>query len=250
MRKKTIAGNWKMNLDSSAATSLANDIKASEANFNCSVILFPSFLFLESVKTILGNGKIHLGAQNCSHRQNGAFTGEVSAQQLKSSGIEYVIIGHSERREHYNETNEILKEKLAMALKHNLKPVFCCGEPKQIREANGQEDYVLKQLQESLFGFSENEISNITIAYEPIWAIGTGLNATSAQAQQMHTFIRQQFAKQYSNNFAQQLSILYGGSCNPTNAKELFSCPDVDGSLVGGASLNARDFLSIIQAAQ
>ncbi len=250
MRKKIIAGNWKMNLDLQTAAGLAKDIVAHEGSLKCEVLLFPSFVFLESVKNILNKSKINIGAQNCSHRENGAFTGEVSAQQLKSLGIEYVLIGHSERREHYNERNEILKEKLKIALKYNLKPVFCCGEPKQIREANGQEDFVLNQLKESLFGFSATEISNIIIAYEPVWAIGTGLNATAEQASNMHAFIRKQFAKKYSDSFSAQLPILYGGSCNPSNAKELFSCPDVDGSLVGGASLNASDFLAIIQASQ
>ena len=249
-RKKIVAGNWKMNLNSVSAVQLAKDIKAQENSFKCEVIVCPSFIFLSEVKKINGStGIVKTGAQNCSNKEGGAYTGEVSVSQLKSAGIEYVIIGHSERREHYHETNEQLREKLQLALKHGLKPIFCCGEPLQIRQANQQSEYVKKQLEESLFVFTAEEVSNITIAYEPIWAIGTGLNATPAQAQEIHAFIRSQLAAKYSNELADKTRILYGGSCKPDNAAELFACPDVDGGLIGGASLKANDFLAIIALA-
>jgi triosephosphate isomerase len=249
MRKKMVAGNWKMNLDMHAAIQLARDVKAAEHSFKCEVVLIPSFIFLEGVNGVIKTSKVRIGAQNCSERENGAFTGEVSAAQLKSDRIEYVIIGHSERREHYGELNEMLRKKLKMAFTAGLKPIFCCGEPLEVREKNEQENFVLKQLQESVFGFKAAEIANLVLAYEPVWAIGTGKTATAAQAQEMHAFIRKQFAEKYSVSFADNLPILYGGSCKPSNASELFSCPDVDGGLIGGASLIASDFVAIIDKA-
>ena len=247
-RKKLVAGNWKMNLDIAEAIKLAGDIKAARGNFGCDVLLIPSYLFIAEVKHIVYATGIHLGAQNCSLFENGAFTGEVSAKQLKGAGVEYIIIGHSERREHFNENHGILKQKLEVALKYGLKPIFCCGEPLQVRQEDNQKEYVLKQLQESLFDLSAKEIDHITIAYEPIWAIGTGLNATPAQAQEMHAFIRKELSAKHP--IALQTRILYGGSCKPDNAKDLFACPDVDGGLVGGASLTAKDFIAITAAAK
>ena len=247
-RKKLVAGNWKMNLEISEAIKLANDIKTARANFHCDVLLIPSFLFIAEVKHIVYATGIHLGAQNCSLYENGAYTGEVSAKQLKGAGVEYIIIGHSERREHFGEDNDVLRQKLQIALKYGLKPIFCCGEPLHIREAGTQKEYVIKQLQESLFDLTAKDFANITIAYEPIWAIGTGINASAEQVQEMHAFIRKELAEKHP--IALQMRILYGGSCNPSNVKELFMCPDVDGSLVGGASLKAKDFIAITAATQ
>jgi triosephosphate isomerase len=214
------------------------------------VVLFPSFLYLTDVLNSNSGEYVQVGAQNCSAFENGAYTGEVSANQLSSTGVSYVIIGHSERREYFAETNEVLKEKVKLALSKELIPVFCCGEPLKVRNENKQQEYVLKQLEESLFNLTAEEISKVIIAYEPIWAIGTGLNATAAQAQEMHSFIRRQLALKYSEKLASTVRILYGGSCKPDNAKELFSCADVDGGLIGGASLKANDFLAIIEAAK
>ncbi len=247
-RKKLVAGNWKMNLEIGEAIKLATDIKEARAKFACDVLLIPSFLYIADVKHMIYASGIHLGAQNCSLFENGAFTGEVSARQLKSAGVEYIIIGHSERRQHFDENHGILRQKLEIALKYGLKPIFCCGEPLQVRNEGNQKEYVLKQLEESLFSFNAKDFANITIAYEPIWAIGTGVNATAEQAQEMHAFIRQQCVAKHP--IALQTRILYGGSCNADNAKELFACPDVDGGLVGGASLKAKDFISIIEAAR
>jgi len=247
-RKKIVAANWKMNLEINEAIQLANEVKAARGSFNCEVVLLPSFLFIADVKHIVYASGIHLGAQNCSIFENGAYTGEVSAKQLKGAGVEYVLIGHSERREHFGESHGMLKQKLEIALKYGLKPIFCCGEPLQVRNHGSQKEYVLKQLQETLFDLTAKEIANITIAYEPIWAIGTGLNASSEQAQEMHAFIRQQLADKHP--IALQSRILYGGSCKPDNVKALFACPDVDGGLVGGASLKAKDFIAITAAAR
>jgi len=237
-----------MNLEINEAIKLANELKAARASFKCDVLLIPSFLFIADVKHIVYATGIYLGAQNCSVYENGAFTGEVSAKQLKGAGVEYIVIGHSERREHFGENHGILKQKLEIALKYGLKPIFCCGEPLQVRQNGNQKEYVLKQLQESLFNLTAKDFANITIAYEPIWAIGTGLNATAEQAQEMHAFIRKELADKHP--IALQMRILYGGSCTPDNAKELFACPDVDGGLIGGASLKAKDFIAITAAAQ
>jgi triosephosphate isomerase len=248
-RRKIVAGNWKMNLWVEDTYQLVSKIVECKDSFDCDVIVFPSFVHLQNVEEMY-RGSIELGAQNCCHFQNGAYTGEVSAMQLATIGVEYVIVGHSERREHFGETNELLRQKIHQALQSNLKVVFCCGESLAIRNQNKQLEFVKKQLEESLFGLPEERISKVTIAYEPVWAIGTGLNATAEQAQEMHLFIRTQIAAQYSNEIAEQVRIIYGGSCKPANAAELFACPDVDGGLVGGASLVADDFLAIIKAAE
>lgn len=249
-RRKIVAGNWKMNLELEEAAQWLSDVDVGLNSDKCDVLVCPSFILLPDLMDVYEGEQILFGAQNCSHKDSGAFTGEVSAAQLASVGVEYVIVGHSERREHFGETNQMLKEKIQQALKNGMTPVFCCGEPLQVRNEGKQQEYVKQQLQESVLGFSAAAMAEIIIAYEPVWAIGTGLNATPEQAQEMHAFIRSEIAAKFSENLAQQIPILYGGSCKPDNAKELFSCADVDGGLIGGASLKAKDFLAIVQAAQ
>lgn len=248
MRQKIIAGNWKMNLTLPQAIKLATDIRSAEASYRHQVILCPAFPYLSALQQILNGSAIKLGAQNCADRENGAFTGEVSAPMLDSMSVPYVIVGHSERRIYYHESHEVLKEKLDLSLRYGLLPIFCCGETKEIRIDEKQEAFVLKQLEESLFHLSEDDIQKVVIAYEPVWAIGTGLNASPQQAQDMHHFIRQKVSDRYGAAVASHIVILYGGSVKPDNAAELFSQPDVDGGLVGGASLKADDFIKIIQA--
>ncbi|MDB5281949.1 MAG: triosephosphate isomerase [Bacteroidota bacterium] len=251
MRRKIIAGNWKMNLGYEEAMELVRAIDLQiPQSLECEVVLFPSYLYLAPIINDFGDSFIEVGAQNCSQYLRGAYTGEVSVLQLRDIGAKYVLIGHSERREYFKENNATLKKKTALAIEHDLTPVFCCGEPLEIRNAGKQQQYVSQQLQESLFDFSTTEFAKIVIAYEPIWAIGTGLNASAAQVHEMHSFIRQTIASEYSTPLAQQVRILYGGSVKPENAKELFSCADVDGGLIGGASLKANDFLSIIESAK
>ncbi len=245
-RRKLIAGNWKMNLGAAEATMLAAAVKSIQANADLAV--FPSFVFLNSVQQILAGSAVSVGAQNCCAYDNGAYTGEVSAAMLASMQIPWVLIGHSERREYFGDTPAGLKRKLELALAAGVKPVFCCGEPLAIREKGTQEAYVLEQLQQSLFGLSAAQMQQVTLAYEPIWAIGTGLTATPQQAQDMHAFIRKSLAQQYGAEVAAQTRILYGGSCKPDNAAALFACPDVDGGLIGGASLKAADFAAIAAA--
>ena len=247
-RRKIVAGNWKMNLDLEDAAQWLATVDAGLRNANCDVLVFPSFILLGDLMDMYEGDQLVFGAQNCSHIESGAYTGEVSAAQLASVGVEYVIVGHSERREHFAETNQMLKQKIQLALQHDITPVFCCGEPLKIREAGTQQAYVKQQLEETLFELSAAAVAELVIAYEPIWAIGTGLNATPEQAQEMHAFIRAQIAAKYANDIAQQIPILYGGSCKPDNAREIFSCADVDGGLIGGASLNAKDFLAVIKA--
>ena len=247
MRQKVIAGNWKMNLTLPEAVKLASDIK-SGGPYSHQVILCPAFPYLLALQSELHDSSIKLGAQNCADRENGAFTGEVSAPMLASMSVPYVIIGHSERRLYYHESHEVLKEKMNIALQYNLLPIFCCGETKDIRIDEKQDAFVEKQLEESLFHLSEEDIQKVIIAYEPVWAIGTGLNASPQQAQDMHQFIREKVSARYGTATAHRIIILYGGSVKPDNATELFSQPDVDGGLVGGASLKADDFKKIIQA--
>ncbi|GAB3008040.1 triose-phosphate isomerase [Cyclobacterium sediminis] len=252
MRKKIVAGNWKMNClleeGQKLTSEIVNMIK-DEPIKDVKVILNPPFVHLYGVKKLIaGVDSIALGAQNCSDKEAGAYTGETSAAMLGSFGAEYVIIGHSERRSMFNESNELLTEKTKQALSNNLTPIFCCGEPLEIREAGTHEDYVKAQLTESLFGFSEDEIKKLVIAYEPIWAIGTGKTASSEQAQDMHAAIRKHLSSKYGEAVAEEISILYGGSCKPSNAKEIFSKADVDGGLIGGASLKSRDFVDIAKS--
>ncbi len=248
MRRKIIAGNWKMNLKYEEAKALAAAIREGEGTYRHEVILCPSFPYLTALAEILKGSKVALGAQNCADREHGAFTGEVSAPMLASIGVPYVIIGHSERRIYYHESYAMLKDKIDIALAHGLKPIFCCGETKEIRLDEQQENYVERQLEESLFHLSEDDIQRVIIAYEPVWAIGTGLTATPQQAQDMHHFIRTRIAARYGRDIAERIIIQYGGSMKPDNAAELLSQPDVDGGLIGGASLKADDFKAIIAA--
>lgn len=248
MRRKIVAANWKMNLNLAEAVHLAKDVRASESHYQCEIILFPSFVFLNDVAKELNGSTIALGAQNCSDKNAGAYTGEISAQMIASSGAAYVLVGHSERRLYNNETNFQLRDKIIQAMAAGLNVIFCCGEPLAIRGENRENEFVSRQLQETLFGLSAEQMKHIVIAYEPVWAIGTGLNATPLQAQDMHAYIRNQIAEKFGANHAAHLSILYGGSCKPDNAAELFACPDVDGGLIGGASLDANNFKAIIAA--
>ncbi|MCW3127644.1 MAG: triose-phosphate isomerase [Bacteroidetes bacterium] len=248
MRKKVIAGNWKMNLTFAEAQRLAASIKEDAGSYKHDVMLCPPFPYLTGLSQELQGSTIALGAQNCADRENGAFTGEVSAAMLASISIPYVIIGHSERRMYYHESHEVLKDKVGIALSNGLKPIFCCGETKEIRLAENAELHVDKQLDDSLFHLSDDDIQRVIIAYEPVWAIGTGLTATAQQAQDMHKFIRARLSGRYGAPIAERIIILYGGSVKPDNAAELFSQPDVDGGLIGGASLKAEDFKAIIKS--
>jgi len=252
MREKIVAGNWKMNKTLEEAKTLTSEIvniSKDEAPSDVNIIMAPPYPFIQTIQNMVpADSNIKLAAQNCHQSDAGAFTGEVSAGMLKSLGLQYVILGHSERREQAQETNELLATKVDAALKHGLKIIFCCGEPLDIRDSNQQNDYVTDQLTKSLFHLSDADFSHIVVAYEPIWAIGTGKTASSAQAQEMHATIRAHFAGKIGQEAANNLSILYGGSCKPSNAQELFSQPDVDGGLIGGASLKARDFVDIIKS--
>lgn len=251
MRKKVVAGNWKCNTTLQEGVALAksvNELVATKGAKDVVVILGTPFIHLTSVVEAVDTNRIGISAQNCAAEPKGAFTGEVSAAMVKSTGAEYVILGHSERREYYGENSEILNKKLALALANGLSPIYCCGEALSIREAGTQNDYVINQLKETVFKLSAEDFKKLIIAYEPIWAIGTGKTATTEQAQEMHEAIRNAIAIQYGVEVANETSILYGGSCNPKNAKDLFSNPDVDGGLIGGASLKADDFIQIINA--
>jgi triosephosphate isomerase len=250
MRKQIAAANWKMNLTLQEANELLDaivdkDIQLSEDQQAVFGVPFPYLLL---AKDKLKNKDYLVAAQNCYTKESGAFTGEVSAPILASCRVDYVIIGHSERREYFNENNFTLSQKVNVCLRNNLKPIFCCGESLAIREGGTQNDYVETQLKESLLHLDASQIENFVIAYEPIWAIGTGKTATAEQAQEMHAHIRNVFAEKYGNEVANSISILYGGSVKANNAKEIFGKPDVDGGLVGGASLNALEFAQIIQS--
>lgn len=251
MRKQIAAANWKMNLTFQQGEKLLNDILSAEiglASHQFTIFAVPYPYLLMTRSEVEEEQNYFAAAQNCYHKKAGAFTGEVSVEMIHSLGINYCVIGHSERREYFGETNVILAEKVNLCLENFITPLFCCGEPLQIREAGTQNDFVAAQLKESLFHLSADKIKNIVIAYEPIWAIGTGKTATTEQAQQIHKFLRSVLAEQYGNAVADEISILYGGSVKANNANELFSCPDVDGGLVGGASLVAADFIQIIKA--
>lgn len=252
MRKKIVAGNWKMNCTLPEGRKLASEVihmVEDEVSNEAEIILLPPFIHLTGIHQLIGSTKnIFLGAQNCHQVENGAYTGEISAAMLVSCGATYVTIGHSERREYFGETDELLAEKVKHALANGLIPIFCCGEKLDVREAGNHEEVVAEQVKKSLFGLSGEEIQKVVIAYEPVWAIGTGKTASSDQAQEMHAFIRSLLAKKYGKDIAEEISILYGGSCKPSNAKELFSQPDVDGGLIGGASLKSRDFTDIIKS--
>jgi len=250
MRKKIVAGNWKMNLNLQEGVALAKELnealKAEKPN--CDVVICTPFIHLASVAQVLEGSVIGLGAENCADKEKGAFTGEVSAEMVKSTGAQYVILGHSERREYYKETPEILKEKVQLALKNGLKIIFCIGETLAEREANKQNEVVKAELEGSVFNLSEEDFKKIIIAYEPIWAIGTGKTATAEQAEEIHAYIRSIVAEKYGQAVADETSILYGGSCKASNAPELFAKADIDGGLIGGASLKCADFKGIIDA--
>ena len=250
MRKKIVAGNWKMNLNLQEGVALAKEINEAMTaeKPNCDVVICTPFIHLASVAKELNASLVGLGAENCADKEKGAYTGEVSAEMVKSTGTQYVILGHSERRQYYGETAEILKEKVLLALKNGLKVIFCCGETLEERESNRQNAVVKAELEGSVFNLSAEEWKNIILAYEPIWAIGTGKTATSDQAEEMLCYIRSIVAEKYGKEVAEETSILYGGSCKASNAPELFSKPNIDGGLIGGASLKAADFKGIIDA--
>jgi len=251
MRKQIAAANWKMNLTIDQAKALTNDLLQATLTTDDSheVIFGVPFPYLTAINEMIGDRtNIFVAAQNCYTKKSGAYTGETSVEILKSIGIQYVIIGHSERREYFNESNAMLAEKINICLEFGIKPIFCCGEPLEIREAGTQNTYVEKQLHESLFHLTAEQLDGFIIAYEPIWAIGTGKTASNEQAQEIQEYIRSVIAEKYNEATAGNISILYGGSVKAGNAKEIFAQPDVDGGLVGGASLIAADFATIINS--
>lgn len=250
MRKQIAAANWKMNLTYQKAEDLIKEFLSKPHDLNeHKLVVFgvPAPYLAMAVEKTAAEQHMYISAQNVYSKKSGAYTGEVSVEMLGSLGVGYAIVGHSERREYFNEDNALLAEKVKICLEHNIVPIFCCGEALPVREENGQNDFVTRQLQESLFDLSEEQIKKVVIAYEPIWAIGTGKTATSQQAQEMHAHIRSQLSAKYGAAIADSISILYGGSVKGVNAKEIFSQPDVDGGLVGGASLNAEEFMQIVQ---
>ncbi|MDO5395772.1 MAG: triose-phosphate isomerase [Bacteroidales bacterium] len=249
MRKNIVAGNWKMNTTLQEGVKLAEEVNNAlkEVKPNCDVIICVPFTHLASINNVISKG-LGLGAENCADHKSGAYTGEVSAPMVASTGAKYVILGHSERRQYYGETAATLREKVALALENDLTPIFCIGEVLEEREADKHFDVVKSQIVDGLFNLSAEEFSKIILAYEPVWAIGTGKTATADQAEEMHAHIRNVIAEKYGQDVAQGTSILYGGSCKPSNAKELFAKPDVDGGLIGGASLKCADFMGIVNA--
>jgi len=251
MRKQIAAANWKMNLTFQQGEKLLDDILGADINLDAhqfAIFAVPSPYLLMARSEMEEEQNYYAAAQNCYHKKSGAFTGEISAEMIHSLGIKYCVIGHSERREYFHETNTNLADKINLCLENFIVPIFCCGEPLDIREAGTQNDFVSAQLKESLFHLSAEKIKGIVIAYEPIWAIGTGKTASTEQAQEIHKYLRSVIAAQYGEEVANEIPILYGGSVKANNAGELFSCPDVDGGLVGGASLVAADFIEIIKA--
>ena len=249
MRKNIVAGNWKMNTTLPEGLALAKglDEALKGKTPNCDVIIGTPFTHLASVAAAIDTNKIGVAAENCADKEKGAYTGEVSAAMVASTGAKYVILGHSERRAYYHETPEILKTKVELALANGLTPIFCIGEVLEEREANKQNEVVAAQM-ESVFSLSAEDFSKIVLAYEPVWAIGTGKTATSDQAEEIHAHIRATLAAKYGQEIADNCTILYGGSCNASNAKELFAKPNVDGGLIGGASLVVDKFMPIIEA--
>ena len=251
MRKQIAAANWKMNLTIKQGEALLDAIIAQPHSLGADqqVVFAVPFPYLAMAQQkVEGKNNVFIAAQNCYSKKSGAYTGETSVEMLQSIGISVVVLGHSERREYFNESNQLLADKVNICLEYNITPIFCCGEPLDIREAGTQNEFVAKQLEESLFHLSAEQLQKVVIAYEPIWAIGTGKTATSAQAQEMHAHLRAVLAKQYGEEVAANISILYGGSVKAGNAKEIFSQPDVDGGLVGGASLIADEFVTIINS--
>lgn len=251
MRKNIVAGNWKMNTTVPEGVKLAkevNDAVAAAKDLKCDVVIGVPFTHLTAVKAVIDIEKVGLAAENCADHTSGAYTGEVSAPMVASTGANYVILGHSERRGYYNETPEILKEKVDLALANGLKVIFCCGESLDLRENGTFKEFIKDELVKSLFHLTAEQFANIVIAYEPIWAIGTGKTATADQAEEVHAYIRNVVADKYGKEVADDTTILYGGSCKPTNAAELFAKADIDGGLIGGASLKAESFMGIVTA--
>ena len=251
MRKKIVAGNWKCNTTVKEGVELAKNVSElvlTRGAKDVVVVLGTPFTHLISVVDAVDANRINVASQNCAAEPKGAFTGEVSASMVKSTGATYVILGHSERREYYHETSATLNKKLALTLDQGLTPIYCCGEALSIREAGEEKAFVKQQLDETIFLLPAEQIVKLVIAYEPIWAIGTGKTASTQQAQDMLAFIRGLIASKYSKEISEEISILYGGSCSPVNANDLFSQPDIDGGLIGGASLKGEDFLAIINA--
>ena len=250
MRKNIVAGNWKMNTSVTEGVVLAKEVakKSNSKTSAAEVVVAPPFIHLTEVKKALSGSNVLLAAQNCATEDSGAYTGETSAKELKAIGVDAVIIGHSERRSYYLETGELLAAKVAAALKHDLVPIFCVGEKLEEREAEQQNEVVQSQLAVGLFSLTEEEFSKVVIAYEPVWAIGTGKTASVEQAQEIHAYIRSLVSAKYNETVADNTTILYGGSCKPSNAVELFSAADIDGGLIGGAALNATDFEGIFNA--
>ena len=250
MRKNIVAGNWKMNTTLAEGVGLAKDVNEAlkGADVKCDVVICVPFTHLASVAAVIDQNKLGLGAENCADHLKGAYTGEVSAPMVASTGARYVILGHSERRQYYGETSEILKTKVNLALAENLTPIFCIGEVLEERENGTFLDVVTRQIEEALFDLSAEDFGKLILAYEPVWAIGTGKTATAEQAEEMHAHIRGVIAGKYGQEVADNCSILYGGSCKPSNAAELFAKPDVDGGLIGGAALKCADFMGIVKA--
>ncbi len=251
MRKKIVAGNWKMNLTFSEAEELLSAIAdgiSEKGKSDTEVVLCPPALYLNMASDLSPESEFFVGAQNASQHEKGAYTGEISAAMLASMEIDYCILGHSERRKYYGETDEILAEKVKKVIEHGMTPIFCCGELLEEREAGAHFEVVKNQIEKALFDLEDAAFMDVVIAYEPVWAIGTGKTASPEQAQEMHAFIRKTIAERYGKEIADSTSLLYGGSCNAKNAVELFSCADVDGGLIGGASLKPDDFLTIVNS--
>ncbi|MBI9053377.1 MAG: triose-phosphate isomerase [Bacteroidales bacterium] len=249
MRKNIVAGNWKMNKNFPEGIELIKDILEQSKNVDkAELIVSPPYIFLSEAASLLSNSTIGLAAQNCSNQESGAYTGEISSSMINSVGANHVILGHSERRAYYGETDELINQKIKLCIANSLKPIVCCGEVLQERENEEHFTVVAKQLKGMFENVSPEEFKNVIIAYEPVWAIGTGKTASPEQAQEIHEFIRETIKNSYGSELANNLSILYGGSCKPSNAKEIFAKPDVDGGLIGGAALNANDFIAIAQS--
>ena len=249
MRKKIVAGNWKMNNTLNNGIELAkeiNEMVEKLPSHDIGIILGVPYILLTEVAKLVSPENISVAAQNLAAWEKGAYTGEISAEMVKSTGAEYVILGHSERRKYFNEDSLALEKKVSLSLEQNIKPIFCCGEILEERNSGRHFEIVKRQIEEGLYKLNTDDFRKIVIAYEPVWAIGTGVTAKPEQAQEMHHFIRQEIGNRYGQDIANETTILYGGSCNPANASELFGNPDVDGGLIGGASLKAEDFLSII----
>ena len=249
MRKNIVVGNWKMNLNREQSLELVGEVISSLENIDVEVVFAPAYTYLYKVNKMCTNlSFINTASQNISKNKNGAFTGEVSAEMIHSLGVKYTILGHSERREYFNESSQELRSKINQAISNDLEVIFCCGESLKQRDSGVHFDWIQSQIEESLFHLSAEEFSKIVIAYEPIWAIGTGVTASSTQAEEVHAFIRSIILDKYGENVSVNCSILYGGSCNPNNARELFSKENIDGGLIGGASLNANSFVEIIKS--